>query len=154
VVFVVDESGSMEGEHAWLENMVLELDAELQAHGIGPNRYLLVGFGGLGLGENLVRVPGHLFNQLDDAALSLFGPTGSTALASTTIAKPLPNTLLDTTPATSGTHVVVLSDTNGTTGGYSFRMLTPPVTTTPLTLGSVVSGSIDVPGEEDRYTFT
>jgi RHS repeat-associated protein len=154
VVFVVDESGSMQGEHAWLENMVLELDAELQAHGIGPNRYLLVGFGGLGIGENLVRVPGHLFNQLDDAALSLFGPTSGTALGSTTIAKPLPNSLLDTTPATSGTHVVVLSDTNGTTGGYSFRMLTPPVTTTPLTLGSVVSGSIDVPGEEDRYTFT
>ncbi len=154
VVFVVDESGSMEGEHAWLENMVLELDAELQARGIGPNRYLLVGFGGLGLGDNLVRVPGHLFNQLDDADLSLFGPTSSTAVGSTTIETALPNSFLDTTPATSGTHVVVLSDTNGTTGGYSFRLLTPSVTTTPLTLGSVVSGSIDMPGEEDRYTFT
>ena len=106
------------------------------------------------MGENLVRLPGHPFNLLDDAAMSLFGPTSSTALAGGNGAKALPTMLLDTTPATGGTQVLVLSDTNGTTGGYSFRLLTPAVTTTPLTLGSVVSGSIDVPGEQDRYTFT
>ena len=154
VVMVVDESTTMGGDQDWLQGIVLQSDAELQARGIGPNHYILVGFAGIGLGENLVRQPGHPFNLLDDAVMSLFGPTSSTALTGATVSKALPTMLLDTTPATGGTQVLVLSDTNSTTGGYSFRLLTPAVTTTPLTLGSVVSGSVDVPGELDRYTFT
>lgn len=51
IVAVVDESGSMSGEHAWLGGMVSSLDAALLAHlptAVGPNRYGLVGFGGAG----------------------------------------------------------------------------------------------------------
>ncbi|NEP79498.1 MAG: PEP-CTERM sorting domain-containing protein [Okeania sp. SIO3B3] len=48
VVFVVDESGSMGGEHAWLKNAVVALEAEFNAAGIGNgadiNQYGLVGF--------------------------------------------------------------------------------------------------------------
>ena len=45
VVFVVDESGSMAGEHAWIQEVVEDLDAGLEARGIGTNRYGVVGFG-------------------------------------------------------------------------------------------------------------
>jgi hypothetical protein len=48
VVAVVDESGSMSGEHAWLGGMVGSLDSALLAHlptAVGPNRYGLVGYG-------------------------------------------------------------------------------------------------------------
>jgi hypothetical protein len=46
VVAIVDESGSMSGEHAWLGGMVTSLDGKLTTQGITPNQYGLVGFGG------------------------------------------------------------------------------------------------------------
>ncbi|MCG8517744.1 MAG: PEP-CTERM sorting domain-containing protein [Pseudomonadales bacterium] len=48
VVFLVDESGSMAGEHTWLGNMISSLESGLQAKGVGgsqANQYSLVGFG-------------------------------------------------------------------------------------------------------------
>jgi len=49
VLFVVDESGSMAGEHAWLGNMISDLEAGLIAAGVGTgtgkNNYGLVGYG-------------------------------------------------------------------------------------------------------------
>jgi PKD repeat protein len=50
IVFIVDESGSMNTEHAWLTTLPNTLEAALIAAGIGSgantNRYALVGFGG------------------------------------------------------------------------------------------------------------
>jgi hypothetical protein len=50
VIVVVDESGSMSGEHNWIGSMITQLDSELMAAGVGSgpnvNRYALVGFGG------------------------------------------------------------------------------------------------------------
>ncbi len=51
IIAVVDESGSMSGEHAWLSGMITSLDGELAtAAGADPfsARYGLVGFGGSG----------------------------------------------------------------------------------------------------------
>lgn len=49
IVTVVDESGSMAGEHAWLPNMIIALEGGLQTAGLGdgadPNQYGIVGFG-------------------------------------------------------------------------------------------------------------
>ena len=45
VIFVVDESGSMAGEHAWITTMVSSLETDLIAAGVTGNRYGLVGFG-------------------------------------------------------------------------------------------------------------
>ena len=38
VIFVVDESGSMSGEHAWIKNMVTSLDSSLTAKGVDQNQ--------------------------------------------------------------------------------------------------------------------
>jgi hypothetical protein len=46
VIFVIDESGSMANEHAWIGSMVSDLDAGLIDAGITGNQYALVGFGG------------------------------------------------------------------------------------------------------------
>jgi hypothetical protein len=52
VVFLVDESGSMDQEHAWLAgNLVPDLDTALGAEGITA-QYALVGFGGHDPGGN------------------------------------------------------------------------------------------------------
>jgi hypothetical protein len=45
VLFVVDESGSMSGEHAWLGTMVGQLETQLIAAGVTSNQYGLVGYG-------------------------------------------------------------------------------------------------------------
>ena len=49
IATVVDESGSMAGEHAWLPTMIAALEAGLQTAGVGTapdsNQYSLTGFG-------------------------------------------------------------------------------------------------------------
>jgi hypothetical protein len=45
VVIIVDESGSMNTEHAWIPGMVSTLDTALVGAGVTGNRYALVGFG-------------------------------------------------------------------------------------------------------------
>ena len=48
LVFIVDESRSMENEHEWIKTMVVSLERELRRNQIGvnePNLYALVGFG-------------------------------------------------------------------------------------------------------------
>ncbi|WP_182864853.1 putative Ig domain-containing protein [Rhodopirellula sp. JC639] len=44
IVFVVDESGSMAGEQAWLGDIIASLDQSLVGAGLTNNRYGLVGF--------------------------------------------------------------------------------------------------------------
>src|SRR5262249_30139442 len=41
------------------------------------------------------------------------------------------------------------------TGAYSFRLWNvPPPVVVPIAINQQVSGSLDIPGEEDHYTFT
>jgi hypothetical protein len=44
LMFIVDESGSMSGEHEWIGNMVTCLDSQLISAGQTNNMYALVGF--------------------------------------------------------------------------------------------------------------
>lgn len=46
VVYIVDESGSMSGEHAFLQATIDDLDAGLAAAGVATRQYGVVGFGG------------------------------------------------------------------------------------------------------------
>lgn len=46
VVFLVDESGSMSGEHTFLQSVIGDLDADLAAAGVSSVTYGVVGFGG------------------------------------------------------------------------------------------------------------
>ncbi|MCK7547582.1 PEP-CTERM sorting domain-containing protein [Marinobacter koreensis] len=55
VVFLVDESGSMAGEHDWLGDMISGLESGLISQGVGvseANRYSLIGFGGATSGSH------------------------------------------------------------------------------------------------------
>ena len=56
-IVVIDESGSMGGEHAWIGGMINDLDAALQAAGVTNNQYGLVGYGGTGN-----KLLGHSYN--------------------------------------------------------------------------------------------
>lgn len=69
VVFVVDESGSMSGEHAWIGSMVSALDAALNTAGVTNNQFALVGFGGHSTNS------GHLHTNLTTSA-ALSAATG------------------------------------------------------------------------------
>jgi hypothetical protein len=60
VIVIVDESGSMSGEHSWLPGMINSLETSLFGAGVGSgadaNRYALVGYGksGVGIGGRLL----------------------------------------------------------------------------------------------------
>lgn len=73
-IVIIDESGSMSGEQAWIQNMIQALDIELQAAGVTNNRYGLVGFGSRGrtgdaLGRSL-NVGSGLFGNATEFATS------------------------------------------------------------------------------------
>ena len=44
-MLLVDESGSMYTEHAWIPGMIASMEADLNAAGATNNRYAVVGFG-------------------------------------------------------------------------------------------------------------
>ncbi|MGL5872983.1 MAG: Ig-like domain-containing protein, partial [Xenococcaceae cyanobacterium] len=56
----------------------------------------------------------------------------------------------------SGEYLLALRGAAGfnNTVNYSFRIVAPDLLTTPMTLGSTVSGEITKKGEQDSYTFT
>lgn len=57
VIVLMDESGSMSGEQAWIKSQITSLDNGLVAKNLTPNQYGLIGFGGSSsvAGSDLVR---------------------------------------------------------------------------------------------------
>lgn len=78
MVFVVDESGSMDTEHQWLKEAVVDLEAALTAAGVGAgdtaegqNRYGLVGFGSSKGQRTRYPVGGNDFGTSEDLVVAL-----------------------------------------------------------------------------------
>lgn len=69
-IVIIDESGSMGGEQAWIRSMIQTLDLDLQAAGVTNNRYGLVGFGKTSPGTfgRSINVGGGLFGSASDFA--------------------------------------------------------------------------------------
>jgi len=71
-VVIIDESGSMGGEQAWIPNAITQLENELQTAGLGTgtdsNRYGLVGFGrsGSGVLGRSINVGGNNFGNAQE----------------------------------------------------------------------------------------
>ena len=59
------------------------------------------------------------------------------------------------TVAQSGMYTLLLEggNANSSIGSYTINVHPAPLSTTPLTPGSVTSGALTTPGEQDRYTF-
>lgn len=53
-----------------------------------------------------------------------------------------------------GDYTLSVASRNNLTGSYEIQVVTPTVDVTPLTFSVVETGSIDTPGDVDRYTFT
>ncbi|MCT0209070.1 hypothetical protein, partial [Synechococcus sp. CS-1332] len=54
----------------------------------------------------------------------------------------------------AGTYLLEIEGNSTTPVSYSFQLVSPTTTSTPLTLGSAVNGTINELGEQDIYTFT
>lgn len=79
IVLVVDESGSMGGEHTWLPGMVTDLDTQLSGLGYTAN-YALIGYGGPAVGGRKFLVGGNDFGtaaQFGTAAANLVTSGGT-----------------------------------------------------------------------------
>ncbi len=82
------------------------------------------------------------------ANVFLRGPNGE-AITSWNLSSDAAFTLTRT-----GNFFLVIGSTSATSFPYSFQLVTPNTTTTDLSLGSVVNGTISEVGEQDIYTFT
>jgi hypothetical protein len=148
VVFVVDESGSMQGEHEWLSEMVRDLDAALKAKGITNNRYALAGFGGSG-----IREPGHLFSfgANFNLALSQFNanqPLGSANF--TGVASPLVIQV-----GIDGTYILIVNS-SATSGQIDYGFEVKDISNTPVIasgFNTIESGTIAA-GQIVTYNLT
>ncbi len=58
------------------------------------------------------------------------------------------------TAPVAGTYLIEIEGNSATPVAYSFQLVTPTTTSTALTLGTPVSGTISELGEQDIYTFT
>ncbi len=147
VVFVVDESGSMVGEHEWLADMVLDLDQALQAQGITNNRYALAGFGGGG-----IREPGHLFGVGSDFNISLSRFSNEIVDSANfgEVIQPLQVELMN-----DGTYAIIIdSDADLSTIDYEFTITDITETlVTPSGFNQLESGTL-APGEERVFNLT
>jgi len=80
---------------------------------------------------------------------SLFGPENQGLNANSI------NGDFEVTLTQGGIHALVVGNSGNTnSSGYSIRIITPTTTSNPVILGATVAGSLDEPGEEDRFTFT
>lgn len=75
VVVVVDESGSMDGEHAWIADFAAPLEAHLTSNGVGegesPNRYGLLAYDPVPLPINVGATPMGNYQQFITASAQL-----------------------------------------------------------------------------------
>ena len=138
LVFIVDESGSMAGEQAWLTDTILELDNALQARGIDDNRYSLIGF--TDSTRNLA-----ILNQPE---VSIYD-YGNQLLDTLNLSEGLAEFLL---PG-SGNYTVVLSDANGQVIDYDLSVaIGDGEQITPTGFDLIYSRTIAA-GEEQTFTF-
>ncbi|MGN6548033.1 MAG: hypothetical protein ACTHK7_23565, partial [Aureliella sp.] len=84
----------------------------------------------------------------DDLRALLTSPTGRQIFFDHDEANEGPYTLDE-----AGTYRLNLFGNSDAVGDYHFRVVQPTVTVAPLTLGSDVTGTIDLPGDLDVYTF-
>lgn len=75
IVFIVDESGSMAGEQAFLTNQIEALDSGLASAGVSSRNYAVTGFGGDVSGNGPPRDAGGGMLNLSDAKTTLDGLT-------------------------------------------------------------------------------
>jgi hypothetical protein len=126
IVFVVDESGSMGGEHAWISNMVSNLEAGLVAAGITGNRYAMVGYGSASPDPAKITVGGGDWGTAGDlsAATALLKTDGGFEDGYKAIQFALDNYTFRTSTATEsvGINFVLITDEDrdvGSTDTYS-----------------------------------
>ena len=143
VVFVVDESGSMAGEHEWLTEIVAELDNALEARGITGNRYSLLGFGG---SRNNAGVRNLTLPAQPD--VQIYGP-GNQLIDQQLANSPQPGFSL----SGDGEYTVVVSTDEDGSLDYSFEVSAEEAEpTAPTGFDQILGGSITA-GEQQTFTF-
>ncbi|MEL7227686.1 MAG: putative Ig domain-containing protein, partial [Cyanobacteria bacterium J06576_12] len=143
IVFVVDESGSMNTEHDWLGGMVLDLEAALQERGITDNRYSLIGY----------TAQTRLFNLAAQAQVALYGP-GNQLVDSGSFGAVINNPQLEFDLSADGRYTVVVSPT-GSAVPVSFDLnsaLSNAPTAALTNFNTPFTGTV-APQSEESFTF-
>ncbi|MGF1498799.1 MAG: tandem-95 repeat protein [Elainellaceae cyanobacterium] len=139
IVFIVDESRSMAGEHEWLTDMVLELNTALEARGITDNRYSLLGFAGTGndAGVRNLTLPGQ-------PEIQIYGP-GNQLID---VQSPSPSRAEFSLPG-DGDYTVVLTTGEDATANYDLQFnVTSDVAVAPSGFNQILGQTIAAGGSQ------
>ena len=141
IIFVVDESGSLAGEQAFIGPVVEQINAALEARGIGPNRFALVGF----------TSNARIFDANAGTNVQLFDPSGQEIEDYDVGAI---NDLREIT-LTEGQEFLLLVDNDSADdiGGTNFEVFLAETVQQDLVAGTN-TGTIEQPGQRQQFDFT
>ena len=144
IVFIVDESGSMSTEHGWLDDMIVDLDANLAAQGITDARYALIGYLAEGRQIAMSTSPLSYWGTASEFATATGSLTtnGGTEDGYDGIDLALQNL---TFRAGASKHVILVTDENrdDTTPNLTFQDVETSLNAADATLHVIINGALD-----------
>lgn len=148
IVFIVDESGSMGGEQAFLQTFAPDLNARLGAAGVNTVRFGLVGYGDSAVVPRQVNVGGMQFGSAADfaTAASTLGLSGGTEDGYAGINFALQNYAFSMDP--NATRLVVLvtdEDRDNTDASLTAQSIANDLTTRGVFFAGILNQNVTDP---------
>lgn len=150
IVFVVDESGSMSGEHTFLQSFAPALEQQLLAAGLSSVQFGLVGFGNSAVVPRQFLIGGNPFGSAADFATAAGGLviSGGTEDGYAGIQYALDNY---TFAGGANTAVIVLvtdEDRDNTNNALTFNVILVNLQNANVSLSAIIDQAINGPGGE------
>lgn len=150
IVFVVDESGSMSGEHTFLQSFAPALEQQLLAAGLSSVQFGLVGYGNSAVVPRQFLINGNPFGSAADFATAAGGLviTGGTEDGYAGIQYALDNY---TFAGGANTAVIVLvtdEDRDNTDNALTFNVILVNLQNANVSLSAIIDQAINGPGGE------
>jgi hypothetical protein len=150
IVFVVDESGSMSGEHGFLQSFAPALEAQLLAAGLNAVQFGLVGYGNSAVVPRQLLIGGQPFGSAADFATAAGGLviSGGTEDGYAGIQYALDNY---TFAGGANTAVIVLvtdEDRDNTNNALTFNVILVNLQNANVSLSAIIDQAISGPGGE------
>lgn len=150
IVFVVDESGSMSGEHAFLQSFVPALESQLLAAGLNSVQFGLVGFGNSAVVPRQFLIGGNPFGSAADFASAAGGLviSGGTEDGYAGIQYALNNYTFGGGANTAVIVLVTDEDRDNTDSALNFNVILVNLQNANVSLSAIVDQMINGPGGE------
>jgi len=150
IVFVVDESGSMSGEHSFLQSFAPALEQQLLAAGLNSIQFGLVGYGNSAVVPRQFLIGGQPFGSAADFATAAGGLviSGGTEDGYAGIQYALDNYTFASGANTAVIVLVTDEDRDNTNNALTFNVILVNLQNANVSLSAIIDQTINGPGGE------